>query len=240
MQIETMQEEERRDGAPGDEVGAQEPSPAADQPEGTAPAEPAAPTAREAELQAELEDTKERLLRALADMENLRRRTQRDVEDARRYAISGFARELLDVADNLSRALASIPPRAREKIDLIKNLAEGVEMTEKALLGVFERHQIAQVAPEPGEKFDHNRHQAMFEVESDQPPGTIAQVLQPGYTIADRLLRPVMVAVARAPSGQPTGDGASGGAEPAAAEQADDRPEPANESRPGGRVDTTA
>ena len=159
---------------------------------------------RETELEAELQDTRERLLRALAETENLRRRTMRDLEEAHKYAISNFARELLEVADNLSRALDAVPPRAREEIEFVRNLADGIALTEKALLTAFERHQIAKVMPEIGDKFDHNRHQAMFEVATaEQPPGTVAQVLQPGYTIADRLLRPAMVAVAKAPASMP-------------------------------------
>ena len=165
----------------------------------TAPEEERSP--REAELEAELQDTKERLLRALAETENLRRRNMRDLEEAHKYAISNFARELLEVADNLSRALDAVPPRAREEIEFVRNLADGIALTEKALLTTFERHQIAKVIPEIGEKFDHNRHQAMFEVATaEQPPGTVAQVLQPGYTIADRLLRPALVGVAKAPA----------------------------------------
>ncbi len=181
---------------------------------------------REAELAAELAATKERLLRALAETENVRRRAAREVDEAHKYAITGFARELLEVADNLSRALGSIPPEAREQSELVKSLADGVALTEKSLLTSFERHQIAKVVPELGSKFDHNRQQAMLELETaDYPPGTVAQVMQPGYVIADRLLRPALVAVAKAP--------------PA-------RPEPANgESRvipikPGDRLDTTA
>jgi molecular chaperone GrpE len=122
------------------------------------------------------------------------------------------------VADNLSPALESIPPRAREEIDYVRNLADGVGITEKSLLASFERHQIAKVEPELGSRFDHNRHQAMLEIETaEHAPGTVAQVMQPGYVIADRLLRPALVGVARAPR-------ADGGAAP----------------RPGERVDTTA
>jgi molecular chaperone GrpE len=184
------------------------------------PAEPAADeprSPREAELEAELAETKDRLLRALAETENLRRRTVRDLEEAHKYAITNFARELLEVADNLNRALDAVPQRAREEIEFIKNLADGIAMTEKALLACFERHKIAMVTPELGERFDHNRHQAMFEVATaDQPPGTVAQVLQPGYTIADRLLRPALVGVAKAPangrSEPDTGDGLDGAA----------------------------
>lgn len=195
----------------------------------------AEPRDREAELEAELEQTKERLLRSLAEMENLRRRSEREIEDARKYAITGFARELLDVADSLNHALSSIPDKARENIELIKNLAEGVEMTQKALLGCFERHQIVKITPELGEKFDHNRHQAMYEVESDQhPPGTVAQVLRPGYTIADRLLRPAMVGVAKAPAG---GSAAAGSGQ---AGTRDDAGDGGSDSASGERVDTTA
>lgn len=189
------------------------------------------------ELQAELDETKDRLIRTLAEVENMRRRHARELDEGRKYAITGFARELLDVADNLHRALASVPPKAREKLDLIKNLADGVAMTERTLLASFERHQIVKVEPDKGEKFDHNRHQAMFEVETDdQAPGTVAQVVQPGYTIADRLLRPAMVGVAKAVL-RPQN--------PAAEDQAK---APADDSetadvvdvKPGERIDTTA
>jgi molecular chaperone GrpE len=172
------------------------------------PEVPSEPSQREIELEAELAATKERLLRALADTENLRRRSAREVEEAHKYAITGFARELLEVADNLSRALVSIPPRARDEIDFVRSLADGVAMTEKSLLTSFERHQIAKVVPELGSRFDHNRHQAMLEIAtSEHPPGTIAQVMQPGYVIADRLLRPALVGVAKAPPAEPAGDG---------------------------------
>jgi molecular chaperone GrpE len=169
---------------------------------------PAESSPREAELAAELAAIKERLLRALAETENLRRRSAREVEEAHKYAITGFARELLEVADNLSRALASLPPEAREQSELVQRLVDGVALTEKSLLAAFERHQIAKVVPELGDKFDHNRQQAMLEIETaDYPAGTVAQVMQPGYVIADRLLRPALVGVARAPRTQPAGDG---------------------------------
>jgi len=159
--------------------------------------------ARIAELEAELAQTKDALLRSHAEMENLRKRSARELEDARRYAITGFARDLLEVSDNLGRAVAHIPPEIREKEEWASNLATGVEMTEKALLSVFEKHEIRRVEPEKGEKFDHQRHQAMFEVPTDaHPPGTIAEVMAIGYVIGDRLLRPAMVGVAKAP--QPT------------------------------------
>ena len=201
-------------------------APANDPPVGEAAAEAAAQVTPESELASELAATRERLLRALAETENTRRRAAREVEEAHKYAITGFARELLEVADNLSRALDSIPPEAREQNELVQSLVDGVALTERSLLASFERHQIAKVVPALGEKFDHNRQQAMLEIETaEHPPGTVAQVMQPGYVIADRLLRPALVAVAKAP--------------PA-------RPEPTNgESRvipikPGDRLDTMA
>jgi molecular chaperone GrpE len=223
------------DGVEPNEPGAQPGSglnePASDE---AAPADEPVTEAAEAprsarELEAELADTKERLLRALAETENLRRRSFRDLEEAHKYAITGFARELLEVADNLNRALDAVPPRARDEIDFVKNLADGVAMTEKALLACFERHNIAKVVPEIGARFDHNRHQAMFEVvTADQAPGTVAQVLQPGYTLAERLLRPALVGVAKAPA-----DGPGGGE---AANQGGEAPTAA--AGPGERVDT--
>jgi molecular chaperone GrpE len=162
----------------------------------------------------EAAELKERLLRALADMENLRRRTQREVEDARKFAVTGFARDLLEVADNLGRALASVPPEAREQSEFMKNLVLGVEMTGRSLQGAFEKHQVRRIEPQKGEKFDHKLHQAMFEVPTaEQAPGTIAQVVQGGYVIADRLLRPALVGVAKA---APQADAAGGTAEPGA------------------------
>jgi molecular chaperone GrpE len=219
-------------GAAGSTAGAAD-QPAAGGAE-AAPEEPRAPGA--AELEAELADTKDRLLRALAETENLRRRSLRDLQEAHKYAFTNFARELLEVADNLSRALDAVPPRARDEIEFVRNLADGIAMTEKALLTSFERHQIAKVTPEIGEKFDHNRHQAMFEVETtSQPPGTVAQVLQPGYTIAGRLLRPALVGVAKGPAGNtrgPAGD---------AARAAEGEDEPGTQAGgPGDRIDTTA
>jgi molecular chaperone GrpE len=180
---------------------------------------PAAETAEEqaappdpAVLEAEVAVLKDKLLRALADVENMRRRNERDVTEARAYAITGFAREMLEIADNFGRAVASIPEEARREGGLLQNLAEGVEQTERQLHGVFDRHRIARVEPQLGERFDHTRHQAMFEVETpDLLPGTVAQVMVPGYTIGDRLLRPAMVGVAKAPQprvvDQPDGSG---------------------------------
>ena len=164
-----------------------------------------------AELEAELAQAKDQLLRALAETENVRRRARRDLEDASKYAIAVFARSLLAVADNLRRALDSIPAtgggkpdeageepaKSDEENEFLKQLAEGVEIVERELLTAFEKHGIRKIEP-LGEKFDHGFHQAMFEVEdADKPAGTIVQILEPGYLIHDRLLRPAMVAVAK-------------------------------------------
>ncbi|MBP0437444.1 nucleotide exchange factor GrpE [Tianweitania sediminis] len=149
-------------------------------------------------LAKENEELKDRALRLAAEMENLRRRTQRDVADARSYAVTNFARDMLSVSDNLRRALDAIPPQALEAGDAgFKSLAEGVEMTERAMLSALERHGVKKIAPE-GERFDPNFHQAMFEVpNSEVPNNTVVQVVQTGYVIGDRVLRPAMVGVAK-------------------------------------------
>lgn len=149
-----------------------------------------------AQSQQALAEMKDRLLRALAEGENLRKRAQREREDAGKYAASNFAKDMLNVADNLRRALASAP-NERQWDDATRTLLIGVAATERELLAAFERHGIRRVEP-LGERFDHNFHQAMFEVDDPgQPAGTIVQVLQPGYVMHDRLLRPAMVAVAK-------------------------------------------
>lgn len=147
-------------------------------------------------LMKENEELKDRALRLAAEMENLRRRTARDVQDARSYAIANFARDMLTVSDNLRRGLDAIPAEARESGDAaFKALFEGVDLTERAMLTALERHGVKKLAPE-GEKFDPNFHQAMFEVPNpDVPAGTVMQVVQPGYSIGDRVLRPAMVGV---------------------------------------------
>ena len=150
-----------------------------------------------AKAESELADTKDKLLRALAETENQRRRAQREREDAQRYAASNFAKELLDVADNLRRALSSVDAQSLRD-EHAKGLLEGVAATERALLAAFERHGLKRVEPQIGERFDPNLHEAMFEVpNTGQPPGSIVQVLQAGYRMHDRLLRPAMVGVAR-------------------------------------------
>jgi molecular chaperone GrpE len=154
------------------------------------------PEARMAALEAELAEQKDRLLRALAETENVRRRSQREREDASKYAVAGFAKELLSVADNLRRALDSLPAEEAKDPRTV-SLLEGVEATERELLGVFERNGVRRIDPD-GERFDHNFHQAIFEAERPgKPAGTIIEVLQPGYVLHDRLLRPAMVGVAK-------------------------------------------
>jgi molecular chaperone GrpE len=149
--------------------------------------------------EAEIADLKDKLLRAVAEAENVRRRAQKDVDDGRKYAITGFARDMLSVADNLGRALDAMPEGAEED-PKFGGLVQGVQITGRELVSVLERHGVKEVRPH-GEKFDHNLHQAMFEVEdADQPHGTVNQVLQVGYTLGDRLLRPAMVGVTKQPA----------------------------------------
>ena len=159
-------------------------------------AEEPSPETRVVELSLELAEQKDRLLRALAETENVRRRAQREREDASRYAVAGFAKDLLSAADNLHRALESLP-ESKAKDDRTRSLLAGVAATERELLSIFERHGIRRIDPK-GERFDHNFHQAIFEAERpDHPSGTIVEVLQPGYVLHDRLLRPAMVGVAK-------------------------------------------
>jgi len=157
-----------------------------------------------AEARREAAEYKDRLLRTLAEMENLRKRTEREVADARLYGIASFAREVLAVADNMHRALSTIGPDVREGGDAqVKALIEGVELTERELLKALEKSGVKKFSPQ-GEKFDPNLHQAMFEMETTEgPPGYVAQVIQAGYMIGDRVLRPAMVAVSKAPKAQP-------------------------------------
>lgn len=144
----------------------------------------------------EIADLKDQLLRSAAEMQNLRRRTQKDVADARSFSISGFARDILGVADNLRRAIDHVAEADKEHAGL-KTLIEGVEMTEREMLNVMEKNGVKQINPE-GERFDPNFHQAMFEVANPEVPNnTVAQVVQVGYVIGERVLRPAMVGVAK-------------------------------------------
>jgi len=152
-----------------------------------------------AQLKEEAAQFKDRLLRTAADMENLRKRAEREKAEATLYAATNFARDLLSVADNMQRALAAVPAEAREKADeATKNLLAGIEMTERELLKVFERYNIRKVET-VGAKFDPNVHQALFEMPTkDHPPGTVVQEMQSGFAIGERCLRPAMVGVAKA------------------------------------------
>lgn len=152
----------------------------------------------------ENEELKDRALRLAAETENLRRRAARDVQDAKSYAIANFARDMVQVADNLDRALAAVPAEAREGGDAgLKALIEGVELTGRAMLSALERHGVKKLDPQ-GERFDPNFHQAMFEVpDPSVPAGTVVQVVQTGYGIGERVLRPAMVGVAKGGPKQP-------------------------------------
>jgi molecular chaperone GrpE len=173
------------------------------------------------QLEAELEDLRERFLRAAADAENTRKRAEKEIKETREYAVSRFAGDMLGVADNLSRALESARRTAGEETsDAMKALIEGVEMTERVLQSALSRHGVAPIDPQPGETFDPHRHQAAAQIPSEHANGTIAAVMQPGYIIGARVLRAAMVAVS---AGQPAGQDA-----------------PKTDDAPGGQVDLKA
>jgi molecular chaperone GrpE len=161
---------------------------------------------RPAALAAEVADLKDRLLRTLAEMENLRRRTEREVADSRQYAVTNFARDMLVVSDNLSRALAAVPAEATANADpALAALVEGVAVTERGLTQTLQKFGVKAIDAK-GVKFDPALHQAMYEVETAEvPPGYVAQVVQAGYVIGERTLRPALVAVAKAAKPVATG-----------------------------------
>ena len=168
----------------------------------TATAENAVPEQAEPDpvdvLKAENADLRDKFLRLAAEMDNLRRRTERDVKDAKAYSVAGFARDMLAVSDNLRRALETIPEEVKTSAEAnIKALIEGVDMTERSMLSALERHGVRKIDAE-GQKFDPNFHQAMFEIPNTAVPNnTVVQVVQAGFTIGDRVLRPAMVGVAK-------------------------------------------
>jgi molecular chaperone GrpE len=143
-------------------------------------------------------ELKDKVLRTLAEMENLRKRTAKEVADARAYGITGFARDILEIADNLQRALDAIPPEVKETADPgIKAFIEGVELTERSLLNTLEKNGVKKFDPS-GEKFDPNFQQAMYEVpDPSVPSGTVVQVVQAGFMIGERVLRPALVGVSK-------------------------------------------
>ncbi|MFO1184703.1 MAG: nucleotide exchange factor GrpE [Bauldia sp.] len=161
--------------------------------------------ARIAALVAEAADLKDRLLRAAAETENRARRAEREVADARQYAVTSFAREIVQVGDNLRRAIEAVPPADQaERPPVLATLLEGIEATERVFLHVLGKHGVRRLEPR-GEKFDANFHQAMFETDAgDAAPGTVTNVLQPGYAIGERVLRPALVAVAKSAKAKPT------------------------------------
>ena len=188
-------------------------------PEEARPGEAAAPAAAddggadqggeapaERDYEAELAALNDRLLRTLAESENQRRRHRREREETAKYAIAGFARDMLGVADNLRRALEALPDGAAEGDEALKSAIDGVALTERELEGAFARHGVEKIDPE-GRKFDHNLHEAMFELPTaDAAPGTVVQVVEAGYVIGDRLLRAARVGIAKAPPEPPPAD----------------------------------
>ena len=166
-----------------------------------------------ARIEAERDDLKDKLLRTLADMENLRRRTEREISDAKAYAVTSFARDMLGSADNLRRGLENVPESAKSGDMALNALIEGVELTERELLKTLERHGVRKIDPQ-GEKFDPNMHQAMFEApDAEIAKGLVSKVVQVGYKIGERVLRPALVGVSagapkpQASNGQDTAPG---------------------------------
>ncbi|PZA10952.1 nucleotide exchange factor GrpE [Rhodopseudomonas palustris] len=158
----------------------------------------------------EAADARDKMLRTLAEMENLRKRTQKEVADARTYGVTSFARDVLDIADNLQRALDAVPAEARANAEAgLKALIEGVELTERSLLNALEKNGVKKFDPK-GQKFDPNFQQAMYEVpDPSVPPGTVVQVVQAGFTIGERVLRPALVGVAKGGAKAAPSDGGS-------------------------------
>jgi molecular chaperone GrpE len=184
---------------------------AADPPDaGSPPSQPSTPP--QADAVAAAAELRDRLLRTLAEMENLRKRTEREVTDARLYGVASFARDIVAVADNMRRALDAVSPELRASAEAgVKALIDGVELTERELLKALEKNGVRQFSPR-GEKFDPNVHQAMFEVpNASVPAGSVVEVVAPGYMIGERVLRPAMVGVSKggpksAPGSRPVKD----------------------------------
>ena len=208
---ETGDEAEAAPGSTDEETPGGEPADSEDQPAAKPAADPDAeepPEGAEEEpdpeaLKTEVAELNDKLLRALAEAENVRRRAQRDKTDASKYAIANFAREMVGVADNLHRAMAAVDEEKRKADSALDQMIVGLEMTEREILTTFERFGITKIEA-LGKKFDHNFHEAMFEIDDDQKPaGTVIQVVETGYVLNDRLLRPAKVGVAK--GGPPAG-----------------------------------
>jgi molecular chaperone GrpE len=214
-----------------DEIAAESPDPEAGEPSEGPESEPSEAD-QIARLEAEAAELRDQLLRALAEQENQRRRSQREREEAVRYAAAPLLRDLLTAVDNLSRALASVPDGAAENDEALKMLLDGVKLTERELQSVFERHHIVKLDP-LGERLNPHEHEAMFEIpDPNAPAGTVVQVLQSGYLLHDRLLRPARVAVAKGGPAAQTSD---------ESETEDSLPGPEDESsEPGSRAENSA
>ena len=203
------------------------------------------PDAQIAELESQVTDLKDRLLRAVADAENTRKRAERDKQDASKYAMTSFARDILSVGDNMRRAIDTLSDEDRASApEPVRNLIEGVEMTEREFLSVMERHGVKAINPH-GEKFDPNLHQAMFEApDASRPAGTVMEVVATGYVIGDRLLRPAMVGVSKGgpvAAPQPATEQPSADAAPEqSADAAPDTPSGDDKPTPGSTIDTKA
>lgn len=177
------------------------------------PAQAEAQTSEAESPEERIRDLEERLKRAVAEQENLRKRMEREKADVAKYAVSNFAREVLGIADNIQRAIDAVPREAAEKDTALKTFLDGIEVTERELHKAMQRQGISKMNPD-GEKFDPNFHQAMFEVPTaDQPSGVVVQVVQPGYLLEDRVLRPAMVGVSKAIPAATASDNDPGGSE---------------------------
>ncbi len=188
-------------------------------------------------LESELADMRDRVLRAVADAENTRKRAAKEVADAKAYALTSFARDLLGVADNMDRALHAVTPAMRDTLgEAVAGLVAGIEMTRKELHDALARNGVKPIPSEPGDRFDPNRHQAVAQIPSDVAKDCIVSAVQSGWVIGDRTLRAAMVAVSAGPASPPS-PATDGDETPAPASAATDAPESA--PAPGGRIDTT-
>jgi molecular chaperone GrpE len=206
-------------------AGARAETPQTAEPAPTPP--PAGPTAQE------LAEVKDKLLRALAEVENIRRRAEREVADARQYAVTGFAREMLSVADNLRRAIEAVPAEQRQAGEgTLRALIEGVEVTERGLEQTLARFGVRRMEAK-GKKFDPSFHQAMYEVERDDAaPGTVVEEMQAGYTIGERVLKPALVAIAKKAAKAANNNARPAEAKPTEAKPADAEPADAAKAEP--------